>query len=156
MNINVSLFFQIIVFSIFVWITMKYIWPPIMVAINTRQVNIADGLAAAEQGRKDAAQAKLEAQQIVAEAKTRAEALVLQAQQQAGHIVEHAKSDANVEYGKIVQNGNKILEQELLLAKRQLHSQVVSIALQGTEKLLQRNIEAKDSDKFLDNLLGSL
>jgi len=151
-NINLSLFGQMITFVIFVWITKRFIWPPLIKALKDRQAKIADGLAAAEMGHLELSRAK---EQIAIELKGSREqgaSLVLEAKKQADVIVDHARQQAHDEGQRIIQQAHAEVEQMVLQAKESLRSQVASIAMAGAEKILGRSIDAGIHQNMLDKL----
>ncbi len=152
MNINLSLFGQMITFVIFVSITKQYIWPPVIKALKERQAKIADGLAAAEMGHLELQRAK---EQIAVELKGCREqgaSIVLEAKKQADAIVDHARQQAHEEGQRIIQQADAEVEQMILQAKDGLRSQVASIAITGAEKILGRSIDVGTHQNMLDKL----
>jgi len=156
LNINVTLFGQAITFAIFVWFTMKYVWPPITQAMQARQKKMADGLAAAEQGVESLNEAKQQAEYILQEARAKASEMMDKASKQAGSIVEESKHLA-VEEGKRLIHAAKLeIEQEKLRVKQQLQVEVVNIAMMGAEKVLNRSIDAQAHRDLLNQLATQL
>jgi len=143
MNINLTLVMQAVAFAAFIWFTARFVWPPLMRAIETRQRQIADGLAAGEQGRKELASAETRIGSLIAEAKTRAAEIVATGEKFRAETVELAKSEAKVEADRILAAAKAEVAQEVARAKEQLRHQVAGLAVIGAEKILQREIDAK-------------
>jgi F-type H+-transporting ATPase subunit b len=156
MNINATLIGQAISFIFFVWFTMKFVWPPIMAALEERKKKIADGLAAAERGKHEQELAEQRAKEVIGEAKQEASNIIAQAQKRASEIVEEAKDTARAEGDRIVAAANAEIEQEVNRAKEHLRGQVVSIAVAGAGKVLSREIDAKAHDDLLQDLVTQI
>ncbi len=156
MNINATLIGQAISFIFFVWFTMKFVWPPIMSALEERKKKIADGLAAAERGKHEQELAEQRAKEVISEAKQEASNIIAQAQKRANEIVEEAKETARAEGDRIVAAANAEIEQEVNRAKEHLRGQVVSIAVAGAGKVLRREIDAKAHDDLLQDLVSQI
>lgn len=137
MNINATLIGQLIAFAIFVAFCMKYVWPPIMQALEERKKKIADGLAAAERGRHEQELAEKRAQQVIHEAKDQASEIVSQAQRRGNEIVDEAKGTARTEGERILTSARAEIEQEANRARDELRAQVASVALAGAGKILR-------------------
>lgn len=156
MNFNLTFFGQTIAMIVFVWFCMKYIWPFIMGAIEARQNEIADGLAAAERGRSDLAKARGESEQLIAEARERARLIVDQANTRASEIVEQARAEGEQEKARQLEGARSEIEVEINRARDDLRAEVVAIAVAGAEKLLAREIDAADHGEMLDRLAAEL
>jgi F-type H+-transporting ATPase subunit b len=156
MNINLTLFAVAIAFGIFVWFTAKFVWPPLMRAIETRQKNIAEGLAAAERGKQDLAQAETRVQELVNEAKARASEIVALAEKQRNATIEQSKGEALVEAAKVSQAKLAELEQEVSRARETLRNQVADLAVQGAQKILSREINPAVHAELLNKLKAEL
>ena len=156
MNINLTLLGQMITFAFFVWFCMKFVWPPIMNALEERKATIADGLAAAEKGQHEEDLAKTRAIEILKEAKSKAQEIISQAEKRHAEIVDSAKDDARIEAERIVTAGNAEIEQESNRARETLRGQVVSLAVQGAGKVLKKEIDAKANDDLLKDLVAQL
>lgn len=142
MNINATLIGQAIWFALFIWITMKYVWPPLSKAMADRQAQIAEGLAAAERGKNEQEIAAKRSAEALREAKAKAAELVAQAEKRAQQIVEEAKGNAKVEHDKIVASAQAEIEQEVERARQQLRERVAELAVAGAEKILRKEINA--------------
>jgi F-type H+-transporting ATPase subunit b len=147
---------QTIAMIVFVWFCVKYIWPVIMNAIETRQTEIADGLAAAERGQSTLAQAKVEVDKIIASAREQARGIIEQASSRANGIVEQAKTDGEVERRRQIEAGRAELAVELNRAREELRGQVAKIAVAGAEKVLAREIDANAHRDLLSRLASEL
>ena len=156
MNINLTLIGQSITFAIFVWFCMKFIWPPIMAALNERKQQIADGLAAAARGVKDRELAEAKAVDTLKEAKEQARLIVAQAEKRHGEIVEQAKQDAKQEAEKITTAAKAEVAQEANRAREELRGKVIDLALAACSKILAREVDAKDHKAALAKLSAEL
>lgn len=156
MNINLTLFGQAITFFFFVWFCMKFVWPPIMTALEERKAKIADGLAAAEKGQHEEELAKTRAVEILKEAKGNAQEIISKAEKRHAEIVDSAKDDARAEAERIVTAANAEIEQESNRAREVLRGQVVSLAVQGAGKVLKKEIDAKANEDLLKDLVAQL
>ena len=152
MNINLTLVMQAVAFAVFIWFTAKFVWPPLMRAIESRQKQIADGLAAAEQGRQSLATAETRIAELVGEAKTKAADIVAQSEKFRTETVELAKSEAKAEADRIVAAARAEVEQEVARAREQLRNEVAALAVAGAERILQREVDAKAHARLLDEL----
>ncbi len=152
MDINFTLFLEMIAFAVFVVFCMKFVWPPLMKAIEDRQNKIAEGLAAAERGSQDMELAKESAAEILKEAKQQAATIVDQANKRHSQVVESAKDDARAEADRIIKLAMDELDQELNRAREQLRSQLSTLAVKGAEQILERNINEKDQQDILSRL----
>lgn len=156
MNFNATLLGQSITFLLFVWFCMKYVWPPLMQALEERQAKIADGLAAAERGQQDLEKAKAQVGDNMKVAKEQAQEIINQAQKRATEIVDEAKGAARTEADKIKASAEAELEQSLNSAKEQLRKDVSIIALSGAERILNKEIDAKAHSAVLDDLMAQI
>lgn len=156
MNINATLIGQSIAFLFFVGFCMKYVWPPIMQALEERKKKIADGLAAAERGRHEQELAEKRAQQVIHEAKDKANEIITQAQRRGNEIVDEAKGDARVEGEKIMAATKVEIEQEANRVREELRTQVAAVALTGAAKILSREIDDKAHTDLLEELVSQI
>ncbi len=156
MNINATLLGQMIAFLLFVWFTKKLVWPPIMQAMQERSKRIADGLAAADQGRKELVDAEGQAKEIISVARQQAVGIVDQAQLRAGETIEEAKSIGAREGERMIQAARDEIEQQSNRARDGLRKEVAAITLAGAEKLLERAIDAESHKKLLDKLAAEI
>lgn len=142
MNINLTLFGQMISFAVFVWFTMKFVWPPIMKAIEERKAKIADGLAAAERGKHEQHLAEQRATERLHEAKQHAAEIVAKAEKRAAEIVEESRVAARGEGERLVEAARAEIEQEINKARERLRESVAELAVAGAERILRREINA--------------
>ena len=152
MNINLTLIVQMIVFALLIFITMKWIWPPILAAMDERTRKIAQGLAAAEKGEQALTDARANADAIIREARERATHIIDQAQHRANELVEEAKGTANVEGARLVAAAHQQIELDTTRARESLRREVAGIAVGAASKLLGREIDARKHADLLDQL----
>ncbi|ALQ50346.1 F0F1 ATP synthase subunit B [Nitrosomonas ureae] len=143
MNINFTLISQAIAFSVFIWFTVKFVWPPLLRAIEDRQKTIADGLAAGERGRHELELASQRSSDVLKDAKQRASEIIIQAEKRATEIIEEAKKSAKEEGDRIVAGAKADIEHEIFSAKEVLRQQVSELAVAGAAKILRREVDAK-------------
>lgn len=156
MDINLTLIGQTIAMIVFVWFCMKFIWPPILNAIEERQAKIAEGLAAAEHGQQRLEQAQAEADDIVAEARKQATSILDQANARANEIVAEGKTDGIRERERQMTAAKSEIEQETNRAREALRGQVSAIAVASAEKILQREIDPEAHADILGRLAQEL
>jgi len=156
MNINATLIGELIAFVVFVMFCMKYVWPPIIGAIEARQKEIADGLAASDRAAKDLELAQENATAQLKEAKAQAASIVEAAKKHEAKIVEEAAGKAQAEKDKILASGHAEIETERNRAKEELRAQVALLAIAGAEKILERSIDAATHSDILDKLVAEL
>lgn len=156
MDINATLIGQALWFALFIWLTMKYVWPPLQKAMEERQKQIADGLAAGEKGRQELAAASEQVAMELQKAREQASEILSQAEKRSGELVEEAKIQAKSEGERIVSAAKAEIDQEVNRAKEQLRAQVASLALVGAEKILQKEIDQSKHSDMLDNLESEL
>jgi F-type H+-transporting ATPase subunit b len=155
-NFNATLIGQSIAMIAFVWFCMKFIWPVIMSAIEARQTEIADGLAAAEKGQASLAQAETETARLVAEARQQAKSILDQAHVRANEIVDAARGEGEVERKRLIASAESELEVEVNRARDELRGQVAAIAMAGAEQILSREISSATHKELLDSLAQRL
>ena len=143
MNLNATLFAQLVVFFILAWFTMQFVWPPIVKALDERAKKIADGLAAAERGRQDLELATKRSTEALREGKEKAAELIGNAEKRAAQLIEEAKVNAKAEAERIVAGAKAEIDQEAVRAKEQLREQVASLVVSGAEKILRREINTQ-------------
>jgi F-type H+-transporting ATPase subunit b len=156
MDVNLTLLGQMITFAIFVWFTMKFVWPPIVKAMQDRRDKIAAGLAAAEQGE----QALQVATQQIAEdkksAKAEAAKILEQAHQRAANLIEEAQKQARQEGERLVQMAQEEIKRQYSQAKTELLQQIAGIAVVGAERILGREVDRASNDRLVDDLIREL
>jgi F-type H+-transporting ATPase subunit b len=155
-NINATLLGQAIWFGFFIWITMKYVWPPMKRAMDQRQKQIADGLAAAERGRQDLELAARRAEELLREARARAQEILAQSEKRAAQVIDEAKVQAKTEADRIVTGAKAEIDQEVFRAKEALRSRVAQLAVQGAEKILRREVDSKAHADLLNAVAAEL
>jgi F-type H+-transporting ATPase subunit b len=156
MNITLTIIAQALTFAILIWFTAKFVWPPLLAAIEARQKTIADGLADAERAKHDLEMAAKRSADLLREAKEKAGEIVASGEKRASEIIEQAKTQAKVEGDRIVAGAKAEVDQEVFRAKEQLRTQVSAIALAGAGKILGREIDAKAHNDLLDKLAAEL
>jgi F-type H+-transporting ATPase subunit b len=155
-NINLTLVVQMVVFATIIWITMKWIWPPLLNMMDERARKIAQGLAAAEEGQKELSEARGKADVIIREARERANHIIEQAQRSALEVVEEAKGTASTESARIVAAAQQQIELDTTRAKEGLRKEVAGIAVSAASKLLGREIDARAHADLLDQLAAQI
>ena len=156
MNLTFTLIAQAATFILFIVFTVKFIWPPLLRAIESRQKTIADGLAEAERGRSSLAEAQKQTDAILREARARAQEIVVAAEKMASQRVEESKSQAKTEGERLLNAAKAAIEQEVQSAKQQLREQVATLAVSGAEKILRREVDAKAHADMLNQLKAQL
>jgi len=156
MSLNVTLFAQAAVFLAFIWFTVKRVWPHLLRAIEARQKTLAEGLAAAEQGRQSLETSRKQAEQAIQEARGRAGEVIAQAERRAGQLIEEAKNAAKAEGDREKAAAKADIQQEVSRAREQLREQVAALAVAGAEKILRREVDAKVHADLLDGIKKQL
>jgi len=153
---NLTLIAQAVVFALLIWFCVKFIWPPLLRAIETRQKQIADGLAEAERGRSSLADAQKQTDVLLKDARERAHELLAQAEKSAHQRLEEAKTQAKAEADRIIAGAQAQLQQEVQSAKQQLREQIAALAVAGAERILQREVDARAHAQMLDQLKAQI
>ncbi len=156
MNFNATLIGQSITFIFFVWFCMKFVWPPIMSALETRKKQIADGLAAADRGKHELELAAKKAGDNMRDAKVQAAEVIAQAEKRAAQIIEEAKSAAKEEGDRQLAAAQANIDQEANRARETLREQVAALAVAGAEKILRREVNAQTHADLLGQLKAEL
>ena len=156
MNLNATIFFQMLVFFVLGWFTMKFVWPPLTKAIDERRQKIADGLAAADKGRADLAQAQARVSLIEASAKSETHARIVDAEKQAAALIDEARREAEAERARIVAQARQDAEQEGQRVRATLREDVAALAVKGAEQILKREVDAKAHAELLNQLKTQL
>lgn len=156
MGINASLIVQMLVFIVFIGLTMKFIWPPLIKALEVRRKNIADGLAVAEQGHKELELAEIKSKEMLIEAKAQTAHIIEQANQRANHIIEEAKNKAREEGAHLLQLAKSEIEKEYNAARAELLKQISDIAVAGAQKILQREVDKASNDRLVNELVSEI
>jgi len=146
-SINATLIGQMITFTLLVWFTMQYVWPPLIEALDERKKKIAEGLAAAEKGQEDVKLAEKKALKYLKEAKAESANIIALAQKRANEVVEESKDTARLEGDRMIEAAKAQIEQEMQQAKESLRKEVSSLALKAAEQILQQEVDkAKHKD----------
>jgi F-type H+-transporting ATPase subunit b len=156
MNFNLTMIGQSVTFFLFVWFCFKFIWPPLIKALDERKQKIADGLAAAERGEKAQEVGERAAEALVAEAKEQARTIISQAEKRNAEIVDEAKGEAKEEAERIIVAAKAEVDQEANRVREELRSKVIDLALAGASKILQREVKIEDHNASLEKLSASL
>ena len=156
MNLNLTMLGQAISFAIFVWFCMKYVWPPIINALATREGRIADGLAAAEKAHRDLEDADAKSADLLQEGREKAQEFVTHAQKRGDDLVEEAKAQAREEAERIVAAARTQVDLERNAAREELRAQVAVLAMRGAEQILMREVDASAHGDALNKLAEQL
>ena len=156
MNLNLTLVAQAVSFALFIWFTVKFVWPPMLRAIEARQKTIADGLAAAEQGRRSLETSTRQAEEAVRQARGRAAEIIAQAEKRAAQMVDEARNAAKEEGNREKAAAQAEIEQAVTRAREQLRDGVASLAVAGAEKILRREVDAKVHGDLLEAIKNQL
>lgn len=156
MSINATLIGQMITFLILVWFTMKYVWPPVINAMQERQARISEGLAAAERGSEQLQKSQEEADKILRDARGQAQEIIAQANRRSTEMVEQAKAEAREEGERLLRAAEAEIEQERIRAREQLRQEVGKIAVLGARRVLEREIDEQSHKDLLDDLVAQI
>ncbi|MDO8705304.1 MAG: F0F1 ATP synthase subunit B [Sulfuricaulis sp.] len=156
MNINITLLGQMITFGLLIWFTMKFVWPPLMRAMEARQKQIADGLAAGERGKLELELAQKRSTEALREAREHSVEVLKMASKSAAQMLEESKDQARDEGARLIATARAEIALEANRAKEQLRGAVAELAVAGAARILQKEIDAKAHDKLLDDLLKQL
>ncbi|HYX66310.1 MAG TPA: F0F1 ATP synthase subunit B [Burkholderiales bacterium] len=156
MNLNLTLIAQAASFALFIWFTVKFVWPPMLRAIETRQKTIADGLAAAEQGRRSLETSTRQAEDAMRDARARAGEILAQAEKRGAQLIEEARNAAKEEGNREKAAAQAEIEQAMTRAREQLRDRVASLAVAGAEKILRREVDAKAHGELLEAIKREL
>lgn len=156
MNINLTLLMQAAAFAAFIWFTARFVWPPLMRAIENRQKQIADGLAAGEQGKQSLASTEKRIADMMAEAKTRSSEIIAQGEKLKSETIDAAKAEAKTEAERILAAAKAEIHQEFARAKESLRDQVADLAVAGAAKILKREVDAKAHADLLASIRQQL
>ena len=156
MSINLTLIMQAVAFALFIWFTARFIWPPMMRAIDTRQKQIAEGLEAGEQGRRELANTEKRIADMLAEAKGKASEIVATGEKFKSETIDAAKVEAKAEADRILAAARAEIQQEVARAKEALRNSVADLAVAGASKILQREVDAKAHADLLASIRQGL
>ncbi|AEX54270.1 F0F1 ATP synthase subunit B [Rahnella aquatilis] len=156
MNLNATILGQAIAFVLFVLFCMKYVWPPIMAAIEKRQKEISEGLSSAERAKKELDLAQADATDQLKKAKAEAQVIIDQANKRKAQIVDEAKAEAEQERNKIVTQAKAEIDAERQRAREELRKQVGILAIAGAEKIIERSVDEAANSDIVDKLVAEL
>ena len=156
MDINVTLFGEMLTFAVLVWVMMKYIWPPLLKTIQERQQKIASGLEAAERGKHELELVRTNIIEQLRQTKSQAALILSQANQQANELIAKGKASAEIERSKMLAQAKIDLEQEINSAEYTLQQQTVNLVIATTEKILQQKIDDTAQKNLIDKLISSV
>ena len=156
MSFNLTLIAQALTFALFILFTVKVVWPYMLRAIETRQKTIADGRAAADQGRRSLETSSKQADQAIQEARARAAEIIAMAEKRDAQMLEEARSVAKAEGEREKAAAKADIHQEVSRAREQLREQVAALAVAGAEKILRREVDAKAHAEILDGIKKQL
>jgi F-type H+-transporting ATPase subunit b len=156
MDINITLLGEMITFALFIWVTMKYIWPPLTKIMQERQQKIAQGLEAAERGQRDLEIAKNKIKEQLRETKAQRDAIIEQANHQANIIVEEGKAKASQEWHRTIAKAKLDVEHEVKKMEHKIQHQVADVAVTLAEKILQERIDLATQRKLIDQLIEQI
>ena len=156
MNLNATLFAQMVVFFLLWWVVAKFVWPPLIKALDERAAKVADGLAAAEKGKVDLDLATKRADQALAEAKNEGTQRIAEAEKRAQQSAEEIKQNAQTEAARIIAQAKSEAEQQVIRARDVLRNEVAVLAVKGAEQILRREVDPKAHAALLDQLKAEL
>lgn len=156
MDINATLIGQFITFAILVWFTMKYVWPPIIGAMNEREKKIAAGLEASDRSKRELEMAEHKSFSIIREAKQQASQIIEQANLHAAQLIEEAKQQGKVENQRIVDMAQSEIDREVSQAREGLRAQLATLVVTGAEKIIQRKLDSADHHDLLNKLAAEI
>lgn len=156
MELNFTLVIQMLVFAVFVWFTMKYVWPPLQKALADRQSKIADGLAAAERGHRELELTQQRVSEELKVAKAKAQDIIEKANFRANQLIDEAKEEAVKQALQIAKLAQENLDQDINRAKDSLRKDIGKLAVAGAEKILMREIDEKQNQVLIDNLIAEI
>ncbi|WP_314866732.1 F0F1 ATP synthase subunit B [Aggregatibacter kilianii] len=156
MNLNATLIGQLIAFAIFVWFCMKFVWPPIINAIETRQSQIANALASAEEAKKEQADNKALAEQEISNAKIKAQEILDAANRRRNEVLDEVKIESEELKAKIIEQGYAEVEAERKRVQEELRVKVASLAIAGAEKIVGRTVDEAANNDIIDKLVAEL
>jgi F-type H+-transporting ATPase subunit b len=155
-GINLTLFGQMLTFLVFIWFTKKFVWPPVMQALEERRARIAEGLAAAERGQKALEEADAQVAERLREARQQAAQIIEQAERRGAELVEEAKVNAEATGERMIAQARAEIDQETNRARESLRGEVAAIAVAGAKQLLEKEIDSATHRELLDRLAGQL
>ncbi len=156
MNLNATLIGQLIAFALFTWFCVKFVWPPIIKAIEERQSSIANALASAEAARKEQADTKALAEEEITKAKIQAQEIIDSANKRRNEVLDEVKAEAEALKAKIIEQGYAEVEAERKRVQEELRIKVASLAIAGAEKIVGRTVDEAANNDIIDKLVAEL
>jgi F-type H+-transporting ATPase subunit b len=155
-NLNATLLAQMVVFLILAWFTMKFVWPPLIKALDERSQKIADGLAAAEKGKAELDAANKRVDQELSQARNEGQQRIADAEKRAQVVADEIKRNAQAEAARIVAAAKADADQQIIKARESLRGEVAALAVRGAEQILKREIDANAHAQLLNQLKAEL
>ena len=156
MNLNATILIQMVSFAILVWLTLKFVWPPLVEAMRERREKIAEGLAAAEKGNQQLEDASAETDRLIREAREQASDIIAQANRRSTEMIEDAKADARREGERLLENARSQIDQDVARARAELRQELAELTAMGASQILGREVDAKAHGEMLDRLANQL
>lgn len=156
MSVNLTLLFEVIAFLAFIYLFKMWFWKPILGAIENREQTIADGLAAAERGQQQLVEVREEAEKILGEAREQASEILAQANRRHNEMLEQARADARAEGERLVHAARAEIQQEVVRAREALRAELGSLVIDGTERILGREIDSKAHSDLVEELVAQI
>ncbi|MDG2917014.1 F0F1 ATP synthase subunit B [Bisgaard Taxon 10/6] len=156
MNLNATLIGQLIAFALFTWFCVKFVWPPIIKAIEERQSSIANALASAEAAKKEQADTKALAEEEITKAKIQAQEIIDSANKRRNEVLDEVKAEAEALKAKIIEQGYAEVEAERKRVQEELRVKVASLAIAGAEKIVGRTVDEAANNDIIDKLVAEL
>ena len=153
MNLNATLLGEILIFCVFIWFVMKFIWPPLVTMMEERKQQIADGLAAAEKGHRDAELAQIQAKEAINDAKAKAAKIVEQAELRAHSVIDASQVKAREEGQRLIEMAQGEIQQQVVAARESLLQEVTGLAMQGAQKILNAEVNKENSAHLVDEII---
>lgn len=151
-----TLVVQMLVFAAFVWFTMKFVWPPICKALEERQAQIAEGLAAAERGRHDLELAQGHIKKELKQAKVQAAELIEKANKQSALLIEEAREEAKASAGRIIKQAQEQIDLQVQQAQQRLKADLADLVMVGMEKVIQQTLPESAKKQAVEQLIGDI
>ncbi len=156
MNLNATLFMQLVVFFVLAWFVAKFVWPPMRTALDERRQKVADGLAAADRARIELAEANKRIEADLAKSRNENQARLADAEKRAAQLIDEARKAAEAEKARILAQAKEEAAQEMVRAKDALRDQVAALVVAGAEQILKREVDAKAHAELLAGLKAKL
>lgn len=156
MNLNASFFGQTISFVIFVWLCMKYVWPPLTAMLDERQRDIAKGLQHSEDAAKELIQAKEQGEQLIEDARQTVSKMISQGQKRREQLVDEAVQEAKTEQQRIIAQGKAEVTQERNKARQELKMEMADLVIESAKKLINQNLDTTSNRQLVSKLINEL